>query len=72
MNDTRKDLCKSTVLGFLLLTWFNFDTSLGKYYNVWYEFTYQFGNFNGAKIWEWTRNFMSHLTGNMDTNPWWD
>ena len=44
------------------------------YYNVWYEITYPFPNFNGCtvEIWEWLSNFIPHFIGRLITYPWWD
>ena len=44
------------------------------HYDVWYEITYPFPNFNSAivKVWEWISNFIPQYTGNMLTYPWWE
>ena len=59
----------------LLLTWFNFNPSMGKYYmpgKVRDEITYPFPNFNGGtvEIKEW--NFIPQIIMSVITYPCWD
>ena len=50
------------LMGPVLLTWFNLNTSMNKYHipsNVSYEIMYPFPNFNGCAVvvWEWISHF---------------
>ena len=64
-------------LGTLLLTWFNFNPSMGMYYihyKVCDEITYPFPKFNGwtIEVCKWISNFIAHFIGYVITYPCWD